>query len=59
MEEYAATLLYLPFSSWAYLGAWRDGVPRRALAVAFMAGTFLMLAVVLAARWASGLGRVG
>ncbi|HXO30368.1 MAG TPA: HXXEE domain-containing protein [Thermoanaerobaculia bacterium] len=56
---YTATLLYLPFSSWAYLGAWRDGVPRRALAVAFMGGTFLMVGVVLAARWTGGLNRVG
>jgi len=55
---YTATLLYLPFSSWAFLGAWRDGVPRRALAAGFMAGTLLMLAVFLGARWASGLGRV-
>jgi uncharacterized protein with HXXEE motif len=47
---YTATLLYLPFSSWAFLGAWRDGIPARALAVAFTAGTLMMLAVVLAAR---------
>jgi uncharacterized protein with HXXEE motif len=56
---YTATLLYLPFSSWAFLGAWRDGVPKRALAVAFMAGTFLMVAVFLAARWSGGLSRIG
>jgi hypothetical protein len=31
---YTATLLYLPFSSWALLGARRDGVPGRAIAVA-------------------------
>jgi hypothetical protein len=46
-----ATLLYLPFSSWAYAGAWRDGVPGRALAMAFVLGTCQMLAVVGAARW--------
>jgi hypothetical protein len=51
---YTATLLYLPFSSWAFLGAWRDGVPRRALAVGFMAGTLLMVAVFLGARWSGG-----
>lgn len=48
---YTATLLYVPFSSWAFLGAWRDGVPRRAIAVALTTGTLLMLAVVLGARW--------
>jgi hypothetical protein len=47
---YTASFLYLPFSSWAFLGAWRDGVPRRDLAVALAAGTFMMLAVVAAAR---------
>jgi hypothetical protein len=47
---YTATLLYLPFSSWAFVGAWRDGIPLRTLAVAFTAGTLMMLAVVLAAR---------
>ena len=47
---YTAALLYLPFSSWAFLGAWRDGVPRRAMAVALVAGTLLMLIVVLGAR---------
>src|SRR5436305_9277524 len=26
-----AVLLYVPFSTWAYVGAWRDGVPSRAL----------------------------
>jgi hypothetical protein len=52
---YTATLLYLPFSSWAYLGAWRDGVPRRAMAVAFTTGTLMMIAVVLVARWLSSL----
>jgi hypothetical protein len=51
---YTATLLYVPFSSWAFLGAWRDGIPARALALAFMAGTLMMLAVVLAARGPAG-----
>jgi hypothetical protein len=50
---YTAALLYVPFSSWAFLGAWRDGVPRRALAVALIAGTLLMMTVVLGARWLS------
>jgi hypothetical protein len=47
---YTATLLYVPFSSWAFVGAWRDGIPARALVMAFTAGAFMMLAVVLAAR---------
>jgi hypothetical protein len=51
---YTATLLYLPFSSWAFVGAWRDGVPKRSLVVALLSGTLLMLAVVLAARWLGG-----
>jgi hypothetical protein len=50
---YTAAILYVPFSSWAFLGAWRDGVPKRALALAFVAGTLLMMAVVLGARWLS------
>jgi hypothetical protein len=48
---YTATLLYVPFSSWAFLGAWRDGVPGRALAAGLVSGTLLMAAVVLGARW--------
>jgi hypothetical protein len=55
---YTATLLYVPFSSWAYLGAWRDGVPRRTMAVAFTIGTLLMITVVLCARWLGSLTRV-
>jgi hypothetical protein len=47
---YTASLLYVPFSSWAFVGAWRDGVPRKAMAVGFIAGTLMMLAVVLTAR---------
>ena len=47
---YTATLLYMPFSSWAFFGARRDGIPWRTMAVAFVAGTLLMLAVVLGAR---------
>ncbi len=54
---YSATLLYVPFSSWAFLGAWRDGVPRRAMAVALLSGTLLMLAVVLVARALGSPGR--
>ena len=33
--------------------AWRDGVSKRAIGLALLAGTLLMLAVVLAARWSS------
>ena len=50
---YTAAFLYLPFSSWALVGAARDGVPRRAIATAFVAGTLLMTTVVLAAVWLS------
>jgi hypothetical protein len=53
---YTATLLYLPFSSWALVGAARDGVPRRAIAAAVVAGTLLMVGVVLGARALSGPG---
>lgn len=47
---YTAVLLYLPFSSWALVGAARDGVRRSAIATAFVAGTLMMTAVVLGAR---------
>ena len=56
---FTATLLYVPFSSWAFLGARRDGVPGRAMAMALVAGTVMMLVVVLGARWIGGLSRVG
>jgi hypothetical protein len=48
---YSATLFYLPFSSWALVGAERDGVSRKDIAIAAAAGTALMLGVVAAARW--------
>jgi hypothetical protein len=51
---YTATLLYLPFSSWALIGAGRGGVPRAAIATAFVIGTILMLGVVLVVRELSG-----
>jgi hypothetical protein len=47
---YTASLLYLPFSSWAFVGARRDGVSSRAMALGFMIGTILMLTVVLVAK---------
>jgi hypothetical protein len=47
---YTAALLYVPFSSWALVGAARDGVPRRTIATAFAGGTLFMFAVVLGAR---------
>jgi hypothetical protein len=47
---YTATLLYLPFSSWALAGAARDGVPRTAIAAGFLAGAVMMIAVVLGAK---------
>ena len=56
---YTATLLYLPFSSWALLGAQRDGVPRTAIATAFVAGTLVMVSVVLGVKWLSGVSYGG
>ena len=50
---YTAALLYVPFSSWALVGAARDGVARTVIATALIAGTLLMASVVLAARWLS------
>jgi len=50
---YTAALLYVPFSSWAVVGAARDGVARTAIATAFVAGTLMMASVVWAARWLS------
>jgi len=50
---YTAVLLYVPFSSWALIGAARDGVGRTAIATALVAGTLRMLSIVLAARWLS------
>ena len=55
---YTATLLYVPFSSWAFVGAWRDGVPKRAMAMAVISGTLMMMAVVLGARWLGSLSRI-
>jgi len=52
---YTATLLYLPFSSWALLGAARDGVPRTSIAIAFAAGALMMISVVLGARLLSAI----
>lgn len=52
---YTAALLYVPFSSWAFVGAGRDGVPKRAMVVAGIVGTLQMLIVILVARWLSGL----
>ena len=50
---YTAVLLYVPFSSWALVGAARDGVARTAIATAVVAGTLMMVSVVLGARWLS------
>jgi hypothetical protein len=35
------------------VGAARDGVPRTAIATAFVAGTLVMTTVILGARWLS------
>src|SRR6185436_13612175 len=50
---YTSALLYVPFSSWALIGAARDGVPRTAIATAFAGGALMMASVVLGARWLS------
>lgn len=47
---YTAGFLYVPFSSWALAGAARDGVPRRAIATAVIAGNVMMGGVVAGAR---------
>jgi hypothetical protein len=47
---FTAAFLYVPFSSWALLGARRDGVPRAAIAWALAGGTVMMTAVVISAR---------
>jgi hypothetical protein len=48
---YTAALLYLPFSSWALLGARRDGVTMRAIAAAVVGGILVMSGFVSGARW--------
>jgi uncharacterized protein with HXXEE motif len=50
---YTAALLYVPFSSWALVGAAHDGVPRMSIAAAALAGTLMMASVVLGAKWLS------
>jgi hypothetical protein len=50
---YTAALLYVPFSSWALVGAARDGVARTSIVTALVAGTLMMVSVVLGARWLS------
>jgi len=47
---HTASLLYLPFSSWALVGATRDGVSRKGIAAGAAAGAGMMAAVVLGAR---------
>ncbi len=56
---YTAALLYLPFSSWALVGAARDGVPRTAIAAALIAGSLMMASVALAARWLGNASAAG
>jgi hypothetical protein len=51
---YTASLLYLPFSTWSFVGALRDGVPTRAAVTAVVGGTVMMIGVVVGARWLSG-----
>lgn len=56
---YTAVLLYVPFSSWALIGAARDGVPRTAVARAAVSGMAVATGVILAARCLTGLDTVG
>jgi hypothetical protein len=49
---YTAALLYVPFSSWALVGAARDGVARTAIATAMVAGTLMMASVVFGSEMA-------
>jgi len=48
---YTAALLYVPFSTWALVGAARDGVARTSIATGLAAGTLMMLSVAAAAKW--------
>jgi Protein of unknown function with HXXEE motif len=50
---WTATFLYVPFSSWTLVGAARDGVPKAKIGAALVAGTVVMVSVVLGARWLS------
>jgi len=45
-----AVSLYLPFSTWALVGARKDGVARRSIGVGAIIGMCLALGVVLGAR---------
>lgn len=56
---YSATLLYLPFSSWALVGAARDGVPKTAIVAGLVLGILMMGSVVLGAIWLSGMASGG
>jgi len=51
---YTAILLYVPFSSWALIGAARDRVQRTAILTGVVAGIVVALGVVAAARQFSG-----
>ncbi|HEY6246383.1 MAG TPA: HXXEE domain-containing protein [Pyrinomonadaceae bacterium] len=44
---YTSSLLYLPFSSYAFFVAWRNRVSRKSMALAFLLGFALNCAVVL------------
>ena len=44
---YSSVLLYLPFSSYAFVVAWRNRVSKRSMAKGFLFGTMLNCAVVL------------
>jgi hypothetical protein len=51
---YTASVVYVPFSAWALLGALRDGVSRKAAATVVIGGASLAIGLVVAARLLSG-----
>lgn len=53
---YTAALLYVPFSMWALVGAARDGVAGTPIATGLVAGTLMMLSVVVVAKWLGNAG---
>lgn len=46
-----AALLYVPFSTWAFVGAWRSGVERRAIVTACGLGMLMMVGFVSGVRY--------
>lgn len=46
-----AALLYVPFSTWAFVGAWRSRVQPRAMVAAGLAGTGMMVGFATSVRY--------